>query len=348
MKFLFIAFITIITFSQTLEADPRNLVNLKQDFVLQTKKINIPGYPDAFNPSVVSWRGRLLMSFRTHDPVTLSTDAIGLVWLDQNFEPISEPKILMREGEVSTNPSKAQDPRLLVVGPHVYIVYSNLYPHEEPVNRMIVGLIENDINDGFRISYPSNLLHFYGQIAGRKEKNWIPFSHGHRLYFAYSLQPHRIFMPLLDINSCLSIGSSIGSIKWDWGNLMGGTPALQIGDSYLGFFHSNKALATVQSDGEVMNHYFMGAYTFESSYPFAITGISPHPIVARTFYEGKMYDDLNWKPLRVVFPGGFIADENYIWVVYGRQDHESWVVKLDKAKLLDNLVPVDMIKFSIQ
>jgi predicted GH43/DUF377 family glycosyl hydrolase len=86
-----------------------------------------------------------------------------------------------------------------------------------------------------------------------------------------------------------------------------------------------------------MVHYFMGAYLFEDSPPFSIQKISPNPIVSKTFYNGPAYQ--TWKPLRVVFPCGVIHNEKYIWVSYGRQDHEAWIVKLDKAGLYKSLVP---------
>ena len=85
-----------------------------------------------------------------------------------------------------------------------------------------------------------------------------------------------------------------------------------------------------------MVHYFMGAYTFSPDPPFSITSMSPEPIVGEDFYVGPSYK--TWKPMRVVFPGGFIAAEKYIFVVYGKQDHEMWVVKLDKEKLLRSLI----------
>ena len=31
-------------------------------------------------------------------------------------------------------------------------------------------------------------------------------------------------------------------------------------------------------------------------------------------------------------------DEEHVWIVYGRQDHELWVAKLDKKGLLESLV----------
>lgn len=337
MKLVVAVFLFLIgTF--VLEADVRDLNKLKQDFVLETKKINVPGFPEAFNPSIVRWQNKLLMSFRSYHPETRSTDLIGLVWLDEQFNPASKPVLLEREGEVTCHPSRAQDPRLIVVGDELYIVYNNFYPFEEKVSRMVVGKVEIEADGGFKVSFPTPIIYFEGEDRRRKEKNWVPFVYRNTLLLAYSIQPHRLFVPVLDMNLCMTLVSTIGKMDWEWGELRGGTPALLVDDYYLAFFHSDKAMATRQSGGKVMNHYFMGAYTFQPEYPFAITAISPHPIVAKTFYEGPMHN--TWKPLRVVFPGGYIVDKDAIWVAYGRQDHEIWVVKLDKAKLIKSLKPV--------
>ena len=98
-------------------------------------------------------------------------------------------------------------------------------------------------------------------------------------------------------------------------------------------------MSTVHSEELDMPHYFMGAYTFSQHPPFEITKISPEPIVCHGFYDGLKYKPY-WKPVRVVFPCGYIMNEHYIYVSYGRQDHEIWVIKLDKHKLKNSLIPV--------
>ena len=82
----------------------------------------------------------------------------------------------------------------------------------------------------------------------------------------------------------------------------------------------------------------MGAYTFEAKPPFALIAVSPEPIVFKGFYEPPYYK--TWKPLRCVFPAGIIVDKDFVWIAYGRQDHETWVAKIDKKQLLKSLVPV--------
>jgi len=98
-------------------------------------------------------------------------------------------------------------------------------------------------------------------------------------------------------------------------------------------------MASTHSEGKTIYHYFMGAYTFSNDPPFEITAISPKPIIGKHFYTGIAYKPY-WKPIRCVFPCGYISDEEFIWIAYGREDHECWVAKLDKKRLLDSLVPV--------
>ncbi len=87
-----------------------------------------------------------------------------------------------------------------------------------------------------------------------------------------------------------------------------------------------------------MVHYFMGACTFSSEPPFEITSFSPEPIVGKDFYHGPPYK--TWRPMCIVFPAGFIFDDNFIWVSYGRQDHEMWIVKLDREIFFQWLQPL--------
>lgn len=314
-----------------------------QNFVLSSKQIVIPGYPDAFNPSIVRWQDGLLLSFRFRDPITKSTDAMALVWVDSNFELISHPQIIKRIAEPFNPPSRGQDPRLLVIGETLYLVYNNFVQTPFGENRrMMIGKVVLE-DQSFVVRNPEPLLRFPDNDFKHIEKNWVPFEYEDNLFLSYSLNPHHIFKPLLDGSQlCESVSVTNKNIKWEWGELRGGTMALREGGYYLAFFHSSLDLTTVHSAGKKIPHYVMGAYLFDSQPPFAIQKISPEPIVGKGFYSGPPYP--TWKPLRVVFPGGFIADEEHVWVVYGKQDFETWVVKIDKKGLLDSLVTVSETK----
>lgn len=335
--------IVFLSFDTALKAE--SLVDLEervQDFVLETKQIHIPGYPHAFNASIVRWNGSLLMSFRTiPDPKSAFTCYMGVVWLDDDFNIISEPQLLDFRNEYICSPSRAEDGRLLVVNDHLYIVYDD-------------NIDMNITKGGFRVFVAELVLEgpiiavknieclskFEGESPDRREKAWVPFDYCGNLLLAYSLNPHLIFYPMLGTGECVTLTSNEAEIPWIWGELRGGTQGYQIDDGrYLSFFHSSTLMQTAHSNGKMILHYFIGAYTFCTEPPFAITHISPEPIIGKHFYNGPIYKHY-WKPIRAVFPCGFIFDDNYIWISYGRDDHEIWIVKIDKEGLLQSLVPV--------
>ncbi len=310
-----------------------------RDFVLETKKIDIPEHPFAFNPSIVRWRGKLLMSFRTYIPLTRSTNPFGLIWLSEDFEPIGAPQLFELPFKNPVLPSKQQDPRLIAVGDRLFIAYNNILEnvtHRE-MRRMFLTEIEFD-GQKFTASDPECLENFEGENRARYEKNWVPFEHEKKLHLSYSILPHRIFHPLFGQGACATVSETNKSFLWSWGVPRGGTQAILDGDHYIAFFHAWKNLPSLQSGGKNIAHYTIGAYTFESQPPFALIAVSPEPISTPGLYEPPLYK--TWKPMRCVFPSGLIVDENYCWIAYGRQDHESWIAKIDKKKLMESLIPV--------
>ncbi len=323
------------------EKSTSNLINLgelSQDFILETKKIEIPGHPFAFNPSIIRWKGSLLMSFRTYT-ATRSTNPFALVWLDEEFNPISTPQIFELPFNNPILASKQQDPRLIAAGDRLFVVYNNILEdvtHRE-IRRMYVVEMR-DADGTFTATEPECLRNFEAKSEMRYEKNWVPFAYQGELLLTYSIIPHKIFRPIAGTNACETLFTTDNSFKWDWGVPRGGSQAILDGDHYLSFFHTWVDVPTVESNGKKITHYVMGAYTFDSKPPFALISASPEPIVAKDFYEPPYYR--TWKPLRCIFPSGLLIDENYVWVAYGRQDHEMWIAKIDKKGLLRSLVPV--------
>ncbi len=316
-----------------------DLEKMKQDFVLETKKIEIEDYPEALNASIIRWKGSLLMSFRLiPDRKSSFTSLLGLIWLDDDFTPIGEPQVLnTREGQFSS-PSRAEDARLLTVGDRLFIVYDDNIDKKISKGGFRIHIAEL-IYDGekFAMENIERISRYEGESKDIREKSWVPFDYKGNLLLAYSLQPHKIFRPLFGRGECQTIASTSRAAGWNWGLLRGGTPALEVDGQYLAFFHSSQSMATLNSNKTKMLHYFMGAYTFNLEPPFEITKISPEPIVGEDFYVETGFKPY-WKPVKAVFPCGYIVEEDYIWVSYGRDDHEIWVVKLDKKGLLRSLV----------
>jgi predicted GH43/DUF377 family glycosyl hydrolase len=338
----FILILNTFSFPVFAACTPIDLEEMAQDFVLETRQIAIPGYPDAFNPSLIRWQGRLLMSFRViEDPKASFNSWIGLIFLDDDFHPIGLPQRLNMRAAGSLVPCRAEDARLLMVGDRLWIVYSdNTEPKISRGGFRVYIARVNWIGNQFLLDGIERLSHFEGESPNLREKNWVPFDYQNNLLLAYSLDPHQIFFPIQGTGDCQTVAKSESAIDWKWGRLRGGTPAILNDDGeYLAFFHSSIDLATTYSDGKIVSHYLIGAYTFSSQPPFHITRISPEPIVGRGFYHGPVYRPY-WKPVRVVFPCGMILDQDYIWIAYGRQDHEIFIAKIDKKGLYNHLKPV--------
>ncbi len=75
----------------------------------------------------------------------------------------------------------------------------------------------------------------------------------------------------------------------------------------------------------------MGAMTFSADPPFSITGMSREPIIGEGFYTS---DD---KPRQIIYPAGVVMEGDFFYLSYGKDDHEVWIAKLDRQKLLDQL-----------
>jgi predicted GH43/DUF377 family glycosyl hydrolase len=320
----------------------QDLSAFSDDFIIENRKIDIPGYPDAFNPSIVEYGDGYLMSFRHF---TLEEEKkvsyIGLMRLNKDFSPKGTPVLLNTRTKHPAVPSRSEDARIFYVDGRLYVVYNDdVSPKNNTPRKMYYAeILETD--ESFICTAPLRLSSNAGPLH-RDEKNWIPFDFDGQLYFSYSINPHKILYPTNQTNHYSARYSTHGDIEWNWGELRGGTPAVLFEDSYVAFFHSMNYIKSIYSDDEEKYHYYMGAYLFEPEPPFNVTHMSATPILGMGLFESD-------KPREkvVVFPGGFVADDHYFWVVYGKDDSECWVVKLDKFQLINTLVSVNTRKVSV-
>ena len=109
----------------------KDLEEFPQDFVKETKQIFVPGYPHAFNPSIIKWKGRLLLSFRVIHGEELSAfpsaaqSDIGLIFLDSELNPIGEAQFIFLDHPQKKRLSLlAEDARLIVDQEELYVIYS--------------------------------------------------------------------------------------------------------------------------------------------------------------------------------------------------------------------------------
>lgn len=329
----FILLICHVVISTSLFAN-ENLEDLASDIVLDHFVIQIPDYPKIYgNPSMVRWDGRILMSFRyLNNPDTEWHSKIGLVWLNDDFQIISPAELLDTRVHNPHIPSRSEDARLAVIGDRLFITYNDSFGGwDDGVRRVCLAELKHDGSRFYTASI--DILENYPGEHRHWEKNWMPFDYYGTLLLVYSISPNRIYLPYIGLGSCDLVSETHAALSWDYGELRGGTPAILVDGEYLSFFHSYRMMSSQQSNGHHTFHYFFGAYTFSPKVPFGITRVSQTPIAGRGLYSyrgGK----------KVVYPGGFVYDENYIWLVCGRDDCEICMVKIDKKGLMNSLKPV--------
>lgn len=314
------------------------------DFVIDTKKISIPCYENVFNPSIIQTDQGLLLSFRycPYDRALPLFSEIGLVYIDKNFNPISQPILLnMREGSPA-KPHKCEDARLFEFDKKYFIIFNdsqdaNLRKKDLRRDINLVELFCNS-NRTFDVSKPLELRHYEDYETTCWQKNWYPIPTEDALYLGYTISPHELIDVNFETGICKTeVKQNFDSSHWRYGQLRGGTPALPTTEGYLTFFHSSIGISTPNSLFNKFYCYFMGAMILDKSPPHAIKKISVKPINHPSFY------DLHKKERKkVIFPGGFIFQGNDIFLVYGKDDREIWVAKLDKEGLLNSLIDVNL------
>lgn len=303
-------------------------------------KINLKEYPQAWNPSLIEYKEGYLMTFRETPNPLLNVSYIGIVLLDDSFQPISQPQLLSTHIDNKKVPSQAEDARLFSYKDSLYILFNDnpnlLNPSIRQRRDLYLAKLSCDEGNQFSLSKPTKLFYppkHYSQIW---QKNWVPFEWNGALLFSYTLNPHEVLYLCDDAGNCTQlVESSFQNSKWKWGEMRGGTPALLVDNDYLAFFHSAQVMTSEASKGAPLLHYFMGAYTFSSDPPFDIKMISPEPIIGKEFYTDVPY------PRRVIFPTGFVVKEDEIIIAYGKNDREMWIARINKTRLYQHLVPID-------
>src|SRR5580700_1493225 len=160
------------------KTDLIDMESMVKSWILETKKIEFSGYPGAFNPSMIKYKDAILMSFRVYNLANGSTNPFALVWLNDQFEPISTPQIFELPFHNPVLPSKQQDPRLITVGERLFVAYNNILDnvtHRE-IRRMFISELFYD-GETFSASAPECLADFEGKSDRRYEKNWVPFEY---------------------------------------------------------------------------------------------------------------------------------------------------------------------------
>jgi len=337
--FIFLLFVT------TVFGDEKFLnYTLSSDALCKTYEIAIPDYEGAHNPSIVPYKDGYLLAFRyiarfpewaKDIKLTHSASFVGLAFLNKQFQVKKKSVQLLEIQSYSDDFSLyAEDARLLVFQDRIFLVFND-FPAPVPEYKRQVFVAEI-IQEKERWVLKKKALPLFldNMNMGRIEKNWVPFFMGQSLYFIYREEPHTILTCDLSTGRCQKVDERTVNLDWPYGIIRGGTPALQIDDQFLTFYHSSLAPSNTYEH----RIYFMGAYTFENFFPFAIRSYSPLPIGSTELYKDTSSAN---QPKKVMFPGGFVREGNTIHLAWGKDDKMVMITTLDLGKLLQSMKKIE-------
>ncbi|MCI5051819.1 MAG: hypothetical protein MRY21_01620 [Simkaniaceae bacterium] len=298
-------------------------------------RLEIPGYPNGYNPSIIDYEGGYLLVFR--DTPDMINDPwvsyIACARLNHKFQIVGSPQRIPVRGDYCSIQSQAEDARIFKMGGDYYLIYNDnmdivsSLPYARRDMYLAKLVCENGV---FSVEKPIKLRHPQRYYTQKWEKNWVPFVKNDRLFFSYSIVPHEV---LSYEENCRPVYLTGEKQRWKWGAFRGGSPAIEVKEGYLSFFHTSEAFRSPVSRRKEMMHYYMGAAIYSKEPPFVVTHISPYPLMAKNLYAPTGY----WK--RVIYPGGFVEKGRYIYLVYGKDDSEIWIAKINKEELLTSLIP---------
>jgi predicted GH43/DUF377 family glycosyl hydrolase len=301
--------------------------------------IKIPGFREAYNPSIVSFQDGFILSFR-YDNILGHKAFVGLVRLDKDFHVVGKPVIADRTHDI-------EDARLFWCNGTLYATGSRIVCKDP--SQCLISLSKVDTET---LSFTEVVdLDYHPQIV---EKNWVPMVHTDtegksNLYFIYNHNP--LFILKLSSFDTGAIEQPIPPSEFDprpweekWGKIRGGTPTLELDSQYLAFFHSSFFRKRLQQC------WVIGAVTFDKNPPFEMKSLSPTPLLAHGMYSTPYEFRFRKRLFRVAFPGGAVevqtGNRTLFYLVYGENDSGIKVLAIDKKRLLASLKPVSRVQNS--
>jgi predicted GH43/DUF377 family glycosyl hydrolase len=278
-----------------------------------------------YNPSILCWRGKVLMAYRSQPGHDSGDDAAGTsrIWiceLDRSMRHTRNHRMIRGLQGVHQ-----EDPRLFEHRGRLHVSYTAAsYPSGRPWQcRMHLAELSP------RMAAVRHYDLTFGVNGAGREKNWQFLSDAGRLRVCYTISPHTVF----DYET-REIWGDLAAPGWEYGNPSGGTPPVKVGDQWISFFHSH--------DGASRRRYFAGAYAFSAT-DYKVTAMTRRPLLSASEEDGFVFDrsKVKWQPLCVFPCGAVYRPSQRQWLVsYGINDSYCGLFTIRHKELLRLLTPV--------
>lgn len=265
-----------------------------------------------FNPSLIRYRGRLLLATRIHTKEGWSQGQILLSVLSDDFGHTDQSVFLRIDSPLAA--AGLEDPRLWIHQGRLHVSFTGL---QETGRGAVTHVLYARLGDDLQVEQLFT-PHYPGRQAW--EKNWGFFSEGEELYAVYQIAGHKI-LRLDGDRAQLAYESPTSGWPAGMGEPRGGAAPVKRGNEWYSFFHDVR-------EGADRRHYGMYFYTFEDRPPFRINRIGRVPL----FLPDKKHRPNDHTP-DVIFPGGAFLENNLWHVAAGYYDNWSWLLRFDVNEL---------------
>lgn len=257
-----------------------------------------------FNPSLIRYRGRLLMAYRAD---RAGSDIHVCELSGPCRAPGQSVKLNLRHPAEASH--GREDPRLFVHRNRLHVSFIGVKGQQGPTSQLY-AVLRDDLTVE-RVHYP------HVEHRPQWEKNWGFFSHADELYAVYSISPHVIYR--IDGDSAYPVHGTPNPFPWSGGHRRGGAAPVRVGDEYVCWFHGAKSIGGLTT-------YSVGVYAFEARPPFRVTRQTEHPIA---WADHATVDRKFGKA--VIFPCGAVLEGGRWLVSYGVHDERCELAEWDAA-----------------
>jgi len=279
---------------------------------------------------------------------------IGSCFLDSNFIhiPNTHTKDIRDSCTKDICGFKNIDSRIVKYNNQYYISTSKILNGPEYIQLFKLVITDKiNIDKSFCISFLS--INNFPNYSRRREKNWCPWEFQGKLYYTYSLNPHKI----LEVNLETKEVSLIYETNWYNNSLwfteiwtdpffrLNCPPILLPDSTYLGIFHTMRISSLKTNYHKIQPNnllsYWTGFYRFENKPPFKIISISSEPFICPDYQLSE-----NW-PFHPPPSGGnpfypfymFLKD-NELFLTGGSNEIAVAYCKFNINDILHTLIPV--------
>lgn len=257
-----------------------------------------------FNGSIVEWRGRTLVAYRSD----VFDAKIHICTLDASGQVDSD--VLVDVPRDERNSIAVEDPRCFVFDGSLWLAIAGVTKHhitDRAHTNMQLVRLDSDTLQPVESIFP--------EYTDRREweKNWGFFEYGDRLLAVYDVAPNHV---VVEVDRRSGNVTTVDRREFDWpvqtlGHPRGGCSPVLYRNEWYNFVH-----CVMSCQGQ--RWYAINLYTFENKPPFRPARILPFPLLLPS-----TADRWNDAHPNVVFPAGVVRDGAKWTISYGY--HDKWI-----------------------